>query len=249
MSEHKLWDIAASLRDDYRTIDLTHAFHSGQPTFSGFPDEEREQLYSIEKDGFNVDRYSIVGQWGTHIDAPGHFAAGERLLDAIGPEEFILPLVVLDASEDAAQNPDFVAGVDLIERHEEKYGQIPPRSFVALRTDWSKRWESGDMYNPDLEGTFHSPGWGVPALEFLVERRAVTAIGHETTDTDPGRSVQAGKLPAETYILSTGRWQIELLTRLAEVPATGALIRATAPKPKDGYGFPARAYAVAPREE
>lgn len=100
-----------------------------------------------------------------------------------------------------------------------------------------------------VTGTFHSPGWGVPALEFLVERRAVTAIGHETTDTDPGRSVQAGKLPAETYILSTGRWQIELLTRLAEVPATGALISATAPKPKDGYGFPARAYAVAPREE
>ena len=57
--------------------------------------------------------------------------------------------------------------------------------------------------------------------------------------------VDAGA-PAETYILEQDRWQIELLANLDRVPARGALIVATWPKPAGGSGFPARCFAIAP---
>ena len=84
------------------------------------------------------------------------------------------------------------------------------------------------------------------ALTLLVEEREILAIGHDMTDTDPGARVSAGEVPAETYILGADRWQIELLANLGAVPATGALIVATWPKPRDGSGFPARAFAIVP---
>ena len=68
------------------------------------------------------------------------------------------------------------------------------------------------------------------------------------TDTDPGATVSRGSAPAETYILGTDRWQIELLANLERVPPTGALMVATWPKPHRGSGFPARAFAIVPPE-
>ena len=84
------------------------------------------------------------------------------------------------------------------------------------------------------------------ALKFLRNERGVVAIGHETTDTDPGASIDAGNFGCELYWLQEDRWQIELLNNLAEVPETGALIVASWPKPKGGTGFPARVFAIVP---
>ena len=74
----------------------------------------------------------------------------------------------------------------------------------------------------------------------------MVAIGHETTDTDPGASIDAGNFGCELYWLQEDRWQIELLNNLSEVPETGALIVASWPKPKGGTGFPARVFAIVP---
>ena len=43
-----------------------------------------------------------------------------------------------------------------------------------------------------------------------------------------------------------GRYQIEIMANLDQVPATGALIVVAWPKVKDGLGFPARAFAILP---
>ena len=69
----------------------------------------------------------------------------------------------------------------------------------------------------------------------------MTAIGHELMDTDT-----TDKMELETYILRKGRYQIEVMANLDQVPATGALIVVAWPKVKDGLGFPARAFAILP---
>ncbi len=160
----------------------------------------------------------------------------------------ILPLVVIDVRRQVAADADYTVTVSDLEAQEAEHGAIPTGAFVALFTGWSDRWSDGDsMANRDAEGLGHYPGWGVQALTFLVEERQVTAIGHETTDTDPGAVVRSGSLPAETYILGADKWQIEMLTGLDLVPATGALIVATWPKPHEGSGFPARVFAIIDR--
>jgi kynurenine formamidase len=234
-------------------IDLTHAFEPGIPHYVAFPDEVRTVLFHYDAGvgergaGFLAHEYRHIGQWGTHMDPPAHFSRGGRTQDEVGVEEMILPMVVIDVSDACAADPDFVCDRGVISAWEARHGTIPAGAFVALHTGWGARWpDAAAMQNTDAAGVAHYPGWGVDALACLVEERAITAIGHDMTDTDPGAQVSAGEVPAETYILSADRWQIELLANLDRVPATGALIVATWPKPKGGSGFPARAFAIVP---
>ncbi|AZA14420.1 cyclase family protein [Corynebacterium choanae] len=248
MSQQSLWPLLAEIRNN-RRVDLTHTFHAGQPKFHMLPDEQRTTLFTVEEHGFTVDQYTVVGQWGTHVDPPVHFVAGARTLDEIPVDEMVLPLVVLDFHKQAAADPDFTPSIADLEAWEEQHGTIPEQSFVALRTDWSKRWpDEQAVFNPDADGVFHYPAWNVEVVTWLVEQRGIAAIGHETTDTDLGKVVAGGSLPTELYLLQQDKWQIELLTNLDQVPATGAIIVATWPKPARGTGFPARAFAILPAQ-
>jgi len=233
-------------------VDLTHAFEPGIPHWPGFPDEKRETIYwydgergSVGK-GFFAQRYSLVGQWGTHCDPPAHFVRGKRTIDQIDPKEMILPLVVIDVHEKAAQNPDYTITMDDIRAWERRHGAIPEGAFVAMRTDWSKRWPDAKAMRNEDKGVAHYPGWSKEVLKYLYEDRKITASGHETTDTDPGIATSKGDYSLETYILGTDHYQIELLANLDKVPEAGAIVIVGFPKPKDGSGFPARVFAIVP---
>ncbi len=236
-----------------RLVDLTHAFAPGIPHWPGFPDEKRELIYWFDKGrgsmgaGFFAETFTHVGQWGTHVDPPAHFVKGGRTVDQITLKEMILPLAVIDVHEEVARDFDYTLTVERLKRWEAEHGRIPSGAFVAMRTDWSKRWpDAGKMENKDDKGVAHYPGWSLPALKFLYEERKITASGHETTDTDPGIATTKDDYSLETYILSHDHYQIELLTNLDQLPESGAMIIATFPKPKGGSGFPARVFAIAP---
>jgi len=234
-------------------VDLTHEFAPGIPHWHGFPDEKRETAYWYEKgkgsigEGFFAEIYTHVGQWGTHVDPPAHFIRGLRTVDQISLQEMILPLVVIDVHTESAKNPDYVLSLDRVKKWETDHGTIPVGAFVAMRTDWSKKWPDGAaMENKDGNGVAHYPGWSLPVLKYLFEERKITASGHETTDTDPGIAASKDDATLETYILSTNHYQIELLANLDQVPESGALAIVTFPKPKGGSGFPARVFAICP---
>ncbi len=234
-------------------VDLTHTFGPGIPHWPGFPDMEREILYWYEEgvgklgSGFYAEWFCHVGQWGTHVDPPAHFHKGLRTVDQIDVKEMIMPLVVIDVHEKVAQNPDYTITMEDVKAWEKKYGPIPEGAFVAMRTDWSKRWpDMKAMRNEDAQGVAHYPGWSMEVLKYLFEERKVTAIGHEPTDTDPGIATSKGDYSLESYVLSTNHYQIELLTNLDKVPEYGALVVVAFPKPKEGSGFPARVFAILP---
>ncbi|MET4621175.1 kynurenine formamidase [Arthrobacter sp. 2762] len=242
----QLWHQLAPLLEGRTYTDLTHAFHPGQPHFAAFPDESREALFDMEKgDGFTAHRYSIVGQWGTHVDPPSHFVRGGRTLDQIPVEQMLLPLVVLDISERVRKDEDATPTLADVQAWEERNGHIMAGSFVALRTGWSRRWPDAQaMANKDQAGISHTPGWSREVLEYLIEKRAVAAVGHEQTDTDPGVATSQQDFSLETYVLARDRWQIELLANLDNVPEAGAVLVATWAKPLEGSGFPARVFAI-----
>jgi len=234
-------------------VDLTHAFAPGIPHWPGFPDEHREALYHYDEGvgtrgaGIYVHLYSHVGQWGTHADPPAHFVRGTRTLDEIDVKEMVLPLVVLDIHEKAEANPDYLVSMEDVKVWEDKHGHIMAGCFVALRTDWSKRWpDDRAMQNEDAQGIKHFPGWSQEVLRYLYEDCKIMASGHETTDTGSGFDCSKGDYSLETYVLGTNHYQIELLTNLDQVPEVGALVIASFPKPKNGSGFPARVFAILP---
>jgi len=248
----QLWKIQKELASK-KYVDLTHEFAPGIPRWPGFPEETRKTIYWYEKrpdtmgSGFFSELFTHVGQWGTHVDPPAHFIKGLRTVDQIDPKEMILPLVVIDVHEEAARNPDYTLSLDRVKKWEKDHGQIPAGAFVAMRTDWSKRWpDAAKMENKDANGVAHYPGWSLPVLKYLYEERKITASGHETTDTDPGLATSKEDYSLETYILSTNHYQIELVANLDQVPEAGALVVVSFPKPKGGSGFPARVFAIVP---
>ncbi|QLB13083.1 kynurenine formamidase [Bisgaardia hudsonensis] len=234
--EYKIWT------QECKFVDLTHTLSPETPHWSGFMPMDSKNIFNYN-DGFNVHEVKVVTQYGTHIDAPAHFVEGKRFLDKIEPKEMILPLCILDISEKVKNNSDYSITVKDLEDWENKYGKIPENSFVALRTDWYLK---KDLDNRDSNGNKHYPGWSMDVLKILIEDRNVTAVGHETSDTDPAIEGAKNGLIMEYYVLEQDIYQIELMKNLDQIPPKGALIFCGFPKYKDGPGFPARCIALCP---
>jgi kynurenine formamidase len=240
-----------TLADAYKTIigkefvDLTHAFGVATPVWSGFgqatmsaaADPVTHEPYTIEKDGFRSTFYSLVGQYGTHVDPPAHFASDGITMDKIPLKDMILPLVVFDETPLLAADPNHALTVDDIKAWEKRNGEVPSGSFAALRTGMYKDWDA----NPERFKRHPFPAWSLAAVKFLIEERGVTAIGHESLDTDTTESMDS-----ETWLLRSGHFQIEAMANLDKAPATGALIVLSWPKVQNGLGFPARVFAILP---
>ncbi len=240
-----------SLADAYRVIaskkfvDLTHSFGPltpvwkgfGQATFSRAADPRTGRPYTIARDHFRAFFYSMVGQYGTHIDPPAHFDARGRTMDEIPLKQMILPLVVFDMTPMLAKDPNHALSVEDVKAWERVHGRVPAGSFAALRTDMYKDWNS----NPQRFKRFPFPAWSLAASKFLYEQRGIVANGHESLDTDT-----TGDLESEAWLLRHGHWQIEAMAHLDRAPATGALIVVSWPKVRGGLGFPARAFAILP---
>ena len=226
-------------------VDLTHAFGPDTPVWSGFGqakmspaiDPKTHKPYTIEKDGFRATYYEMAGQYGTHVDPPAHFAQDGITMDKIPLEQMILPLVVFDATPNLGLDPSHAFSLKDLRAWEEQNGRVPGGAFAALRTGMSKEFEK----DPEKFKRTAFPGWSLEAVKFLVEERGITAIGHESLDADTTE-----KMETETYLLTSGHYQIEVMANLDKVPAKGALIVVSWPKVKDGLGFPARVFAILP---
>ncbi|MGW9778289.1 cyclase family protein [Staphylococcus hominis] len=247
MKNYPLWDQLQQLKTA-EWVDLTHTFDPDIPRFSEFEKGQVSTLFTVKEHGFYVQRWNIVTQYGTHIDAPIHFVENKRYLEDLDLKELVLPLIVLDYSKEVKNNDDFIVTRQHLEQWEAENGRIEEGTFVALRTDWSKRWPDIEQFeNRDTDGNQHLPGWGLDALKFLIEERGVKSIGHETFDTDASvDTAKNGDIVGERYILGQDTFQLELLTNLDQLPTRGAVIYAISPKPKDAPGFPVRAFAIKP---
>jgi len=243
-AQPSLTDALAVIKS-HRFVDLTHAFAPGIPHWKGAPNERVTTLYTVAKDGFQINEYCHIGQWGTHVDPPAHSHTGLHTVDQIDPQDMLMPLVVIDVHDKVAKNPDYVLSLEDVSAWEKRHGVIPKGAFVAMRTDWSKRWpDDAALANRDAAGVFHYPGWSKEVLALLYEKRGITASGHETTDTDPGLATTKDDYSLESYILGLNHYQIELLANLDQVPESGGLVWVTFPKVEHGSGFPALVIAI-----
>ena len=173
----------------------------------------------------------MVGQYGTHVDPPAHFDENGITMDEIPLKQMILPLIVLDDTPYLAKTRTTPSRSTDLKRGRRSTAACRAASFVALRTDMYKDWDS----NPERFKRAPFPAWAFETIKFLYEQRGVTATGHEAMDTDT-----TDKMDSETYILQHGHYQIEVMANLDKVPPKGALIVVTWPKVHKGLGFPAR---------
>lgn len=233
-------------------VELSHPLTNESPYWGGMPDGVVDLCntvfdYDSEILSCRIQTFKFPGQFGTHVDFPSHFTAGKVGSEAFGGAQMVLPLCVIDLTgKVAAEGPDTAVTVEDIKAWEAEHGRVPEGAFVALRTDWSKRWPDNDALNNfDAEGGEHCPGWSLPALQFLYEERGIAMNGHETFDTDASYlAVEADDLACERWVLDNGHLQVEVMANLDQVPATGAIVFVFWPRIEEATGLPARVVAV-----
>ena len=244
----ELWKMLEKMKSEqYKWVDLSYKVDENTPHYEGFRDLQVKDIMTFDKEKVSAREYTMISQFGTHIDPPFHFVEDGKALDKIGVKEMIYPLCVIDVSKEVAENHDFGMDVEDIKKWEAEHGVIPEDCFVAMRSDWSKR-EGEAFFNKDENGNPHYPGWTKAALEYLCEVRKVAAIGHEPPDTDPAITAKTALWAGELYYLQQDKYQVEMLRNLDQLPPKGALIFCTFPAVVDAPGFTARCFAIAPNE-
>jgi kynurenine formamidase len=227
-----------------RVVDLTHTLNNKVPAFqeSHTPLFDVHTVATIQKDGYFARVFSLPEHFGTHLDAPAHFAAGRWTVDQIPPERMIGPLVVLDVRGKVQGDADYQITLDDIAEWETANGHIPPGAIVVARTGWSQRWNSPQSYrNADAKGVLHFPGYSMEAAKFLVEGRNVFGIGIDTLSVDYG---MAKTFPVHQYTLAHSLYHLENLANLEAAPDVGAMAIVAPIKLEGGSGAPVRVYAL-----
>jgi kynurenine formamidase len=230
---------AALAQSSGRVVDLTHNFDETFPTFDGKPGMAREWAVKIAESGYQIWKLTIFEHSGTHIDAPMHFSADGASVDELPVEQFVAPLCVVDISAKAKEEANAVVEPADIEAWVSANKDIPQGACVAMHSGWAAKVGSPDYRNtPD--GAFAFPGFSKAATDMLADMGAAS-IGVDTLSLDPGNSQD---FAVHNSWLPGGRFGIENLAGLDQLPAAGATIFIGAPKIRDGTGGLARVIAV-----
>ena len=223
-----------------RAVDLTHALMEDFPTFFGKPQLEMERTAEFSKDGFNMFTWHLAEHTGTHLDAPLHFSADGASADELTMEQLVVPLVVVDVKEQAAADADYQVSVEDLKAFEAANGALPEGGCVAMDSGWGAYVAEEKFRNADADGAMHFPGFSKEACLYMMEK-GVVGIAVDTLSLDHGASKS---FDTHYTWLPSGRWGIECLANLDEVPATGATIVVGAPKIRGATGGPSRVLAL-----
>ncbi len=231
-------------------IDLTWTLDETSiawPTSPGFHLET--QFDGITEGGWYYRSHVIHGpeHGGTHIDAPIHFFAGRDTTDEIPLTRLIGPGVTIDVREACAADRDHLVGVADFEAWEREHGTMPDGSIVLLYTGFGAYWPDRARYmgtaelGPDAVSDLHFPGLDPAAVDWLVGRRKIRAIGLDTPSIDHGPSVD---FASHVALFEHDVPAFENVAHLERLPARGFTVIALPAKIGGGSGGPLRIIAL-----
>lgn len=230
-------------------IDLTYPFDE-QTIYWPTADKFRLDTVSegITDNGYYYSAYAFCAaeHGGTHLDAPVHFAAGKQSMDEIPLDRLIGDAVVMDVSEKALQNKDYLINVADFEAWEAANGRLPDDIIVLLRTGYGKFWPDRltymgtDEIGPQAVAKLHFPGLDPAAATWLVNQRKIKAIGLDTPSIDYGQSTL---FESHQILFKADIPAFENVANLEQLPIKGAWVIALPMKIKGGSGGPLRIVA------
>jgi len=241
----RIVDLTETLAPEFPTIVLPPEFGQAWP----FRIEEISR-YDERGPAWYWNNFSCSEHTGTHFDAPAHWISGkdqpDNTVDTIPVEAFIAEACVIDCSAQSRQNPDFLLTIDFVRQWEAEHGRIPPRSWVFMRTDWSRRGKPNDYLNMADDGA-HSPGPDAQVVPWLIKERDVHGFGTESVGTDAGQAQHLDPpYPCHYFMHGNNRYGLQCMANLDQLPPKGAVIFSAPLKIRSGSGSPLRVLALVP---
>ncbi len=224
-----------------KVVDLGHPLKATDPSWDGKPGFERSVVATLDKDGYAAGRISVEEHFGTHLDAPAHFAKDGWTVDRIPPDRFYRPGVCIDVSSRAAKSSDYRVTVDDLKTFEARAGRIPEGAVAFIATGWDRFWPDRGYMNETADGTKHFPGLSVEAAAFLAKDRRVAGIGIDTPSIDYGPSTA---FEAHKASMPLNVYHIENAARLTALPPSGFMVIVAPIDIAGGSGGPTRVFAL-----
>jgi kynurenine formamidase len=231
-------------------IDLSYAYDS---TTLYWPNNPTGFVHTTEAEGVTPLGYfyssyslSTPEHGGTHLDAPIHFSKDHLTIDQIPLESVTGDAVVIDVSEKALQDRDYLVSVADIENWEKEHGLIPENTIILFRTGYGKYYPDREKYfgsakrGSEAIPELHFPGIDPETTQFLVEKRKIKALGLDTPSMDYGQSKD---FKTHQILLGANKPGFENVANLDQLPATGVYVVALPMKIKKGSGAPLRIIA------
>ena len=233
-------------------VDLSYSFDSTTvywPTAAGF-------MLHVEAKGwqeggyyYEANSFEAAEHGGTHLDSPIHFSEGKWASDEIPLDRLIGPGIVVDVSDKALADRDYLISTSDLEAWEVEHGPLPEGVIVLLHTGYGRFWPDRVQYmGTDLRGAegvaaLHFPGLAPEAAVWLREERRVYAVGIDTPSIDYGQSTG---FEAHQELFAGNIPVFENVANLDTLPATGFVILALPMKITAGSGGPLRIVAILP---
>lgn len=230
-------------------VDLTYPFDENTiywPTAENF---SLDTVFAGETEKgyyYSAFQYCAAEHGGTHLDAPVHFAESKQTVDQIPLDRLIGEGIVIDVSENALPDPDYLVTVTDFQNWEKTNGQIPEDAIVLLRTGYGKYWPDRVKYMGTAErgdsavAKLHFPGLAPEAAEWIVANRKIKAIGMDTPSIDYGQSTL---FESHQILFKENIPAFENVANLDQLPLKGMYIIALPMQVKNGSGAPLRIIA------
>lgn len=237
-----------------RMVDLSHAFDADAiywPTEKGFLLERGANGRTEKGYYYAANRFIAAEHGGTHLDAPIHFAENRQTAESIPLERLVGEAAVVDVAQACEADADYQIGVGDLRAWEDRHGRQLVDVILLLKTGWSKRWPDRLRYlgtegrGPQAVAELRFPGLAPEAARWLVEHRAIKAIGIDTASIDHGRSTH---FESHVALCEHNTPIFENVARLDALPETGVWIVALPMKIAGGSGGPLRIVAFLPVE-
>jgi kynurenine formamidase len=238
--------------DQLNWIDLSYAFDSRTPYW---PNNVKGFEHSTEAEGktalgYFYSSYSICTpeHGGTHLDAPIHFAEGKLTVDQLPLSSLTGSAVLIDVSDKALKDRDYLVSVADIEAWEKRNGKIPANTIILLRTGYGKFYPDRAGYfgtpktGPEALPELHFPGIAPETTQWLVDNRDIKAMGLDTPSMDQGQSKD---FKTHQILLGRNKPGFENLANLDKLPEMGIYVVALPMKIGKGSGGPLRIIATA----
>jgi kynurenine formamidase len=201
--------------------------------------------------GFRKEIYQLGCDVGTHIDSPIHFIPGGRAIHQLTLQELIAHGAVIDVSSKCAHNHDYELTVQDVTDFEARFGRIPDKALVVMKTGWGSKFAlatgANGYNNPYIgaregdDNTGHFPGFHADAAQFLLDYREIVGIGIDTASLDYGMSAT---FPVHVKILGADKYQIENMDLSSCPEGMGMTFMALPIKVEGGPEAGARVVAV-----
>lgn len=239
-----------------KLIDLTHPFNEHTiywPTDSqGFRLEKGPEGVTERGYYYAANRFSTAEHGGTHLDAPIHFYQDRPTADQVPLSKLLGQAAVVDVTEACRKNPDYLVTVTDLRNWEVRHQRQLVDVILLIRTGYARHWPDREQYlgtaatGEAALDQMHFPGLDPDAAQWLVEHRAIKAVGIDTASIDYGQSTHF-----RSHVLLCEH-QVPIFENVADMsplPEIGFDVIALPMKIEGGSGGPLRIIAIVPEDK